>query len=289
MHSLKANCSSQFQSRGTHAESPGRQEGPLKRNRTRWHRSRLDSSARDVQNSDQPLVKDMGPIERMDVKPQTSFDAPSIRANSMIELRSKLTPEYSEAAAKLLATNGSDLEAALPFLLELLETDNERVKLLAVQAVRDIACTPSLQLRLAAAGGAEAIAGLLTPPKYDVFWLQTISKAAAEALSAMCYGQPSVKAAVADSGAIPQLVELASIYQTFPKNNNSFDKVHKLEAAGLAAARVLCSLADVESVKSRLGQGGAISVLTRMLDEDDNPAEAHKYAAATLAKISVGC
>jgi len=169
------------------------------------------------------------------------------------------------------------------------ETDNERVKLLAVQAVRDIACTPSLQLKLADVGGAEAIANLLTPPKYDAFWLQTISKAAAEALSAMCYGQPSVKRAVADSGAIPHLVELANIYQTFPKNNNSFDKGHKLEAAGLAAARVLCSLADVDDVKYRLGQGGAIAVLTRMLDEDDNPAEAHKYAAATLAKICVGC
>jgi len=214
---------------------------------------------------------------------------PSIRANSMIELRSKLTPDFSLAAAKFLATSQGDFESALPYLLELLETDNERVKLLAVQAVRDIACTPSLQLKLADVGGAEAIANLLTPPKYDAFWLQTISKAAAEALSAMCYGQPSVKRAVADSGAIPHLVELANIYQTFPKNNNSFDKGHKLEAAGLAAARVLCSLADVDDVKYRLGQGGAIAVLTRMLDEDDNPAEAHKYAAATLAKICVGC
>ncbi len=60
--------------------------------------------------------------------------------------------------------------------MTLADSDNERIKLLAVEAVRDMACTPSLQLRLAESGAVEAVADLLRPPSYDVFWLQTISK-----------------------------------------------------------------------------------------------------------------
>ena len=98
------------------------------------------------------------------------------------------------------------------------ESDNERVVLLALEAIRDIACEESLQLKLTAEGAAEAISDLLTPrSKYDLFWLQTVSVEAAEALKALCEGQPTIKSIVAQSGAIPQLVELANIYQTYSK------------------------------------------------------------------------
>jgi hypothetical protein len=211
-----------------------------------------------------------------------------VRTNSITELRSKLSPDHSRAASRLLATEQADLEAAVPHLVDILYSDNERIKLLAVEAVRDMACTPSLQLRLAESGAVEAVADLLRPPSYDVFWLQTISKVAAEALAALCNGQSSIKTLTADAGAIPHLVELAGIYQTIPIGRN-FDVVHRLEDAGLAAARVLCSLADVGSLRPQLSALGAITVLHRMLDHDDNTAVAHKYAALALAKLSVGC
>ena len=90
--------------------------------------------------------------------------------------------------------------------------------LLALEAIRDIACEESLQLKLTAEGAAEAISDLPTPrSKYDLFWLQTVSVAAAEALKALCEGQSTIKSIVAQSGAIPQLVELANVYQTYSK------------------------------------------------------------------------
>ena len=38
----------------------------------------------------------------------------------MIELRNRLTPDISDAANDLLATDPGDLDAAMPFLIELL-------------------------------------------------------------------------------------------------------------------------------------------------------------------------
>ena len=68
----------------------------------------------------------------------------------------------------------------------------------------------------------------------------------------------------------------------------NLEKGLKLEPAGLAASRVLCSLAEDASCKGIMREEGVMRVMGRMLDEDDNPPEAHKIAAYTMAKISVG-